>query len=161
MEREEYRKIIKEAIKQAYNDDPCKHCGPGNGCDDCRGCKDAKISSQIWKPVYKMKDDYKQKFGVPVEFDDDLDIVKEYEKNWQKWSNYCRKCGGNFGDDCIDCKEWDEIVKCANSYHFWKNEMMKIEQCVECGLCRSRCPYELDIPALLKKNLADYKENFM
>ena len=39
--------------------------------------------------------------------------------------------------------------------------MMKIEQCVECGLCRSRCPYELDIPALLKKNLADYKENFM
>lgn len=125
MEREEYRKIIKEAIKQAYNDDPCKHCGPGNGCDDCRGCKDAKISSQIWKPVYKMKDDYKQKFGVPVEFDDDLDIVKEYEKNWQKWSNYCRKCGGNFGDDCIDCKEWDEIVKCVNSYHFWKNEMKR------------------------------------
>jgi ferredoxin len=40
----------------------------------------------------------------------------------------------------------------------WQAEMMKIENCVECGLCASRCPYELDTPALLKKNLADYKK---
>ena len=39
--------------------------------------------------------------------------------------------------------------------------MLRIEDCVECGECLSRCPYELNIPVLLKKNLADYKENFM
>lgn len=37
-------------------------------------------------------------------------------------------------------------------------EMMKnIENCLECGQCSSRCPYQLDTPSLLKKNLADYK----
>ena len=123
MEKEEYRKIIKEATKQAYNDDPCNHCGPGNGCDDCRGCKNREISRQIWKPINQLKDDYKKKFGVSIEFDDDLDIVKENEKKWKKLSDHCRNCGGDFGDDCIDCKEWDEIVKCSNSYKFWKNNM--------------------------------------
>lgn len=40
----------------------------------------------------------------------------------------------------------------------WQAEMMKIENCVECGACMKRCPYGLDIPKLLRKNLADYKD---
>ena len=39
----------------------------------------------------------------------------------------------------------------------WQGLMMKIEQCVDCGICKTRCPYELDIPTLLRKNLEDYK----
>ena len=35
--------------------------------------------------------------------------------------------------------------------------MAKIDTCVECGLCMTRCPYELEIPQLLKANLADYR----
>ena len=35
--------------------------------------------------------------------------------------------------------------------------MEKIEDCVECGLCMSRCPYGLEIPALLRRNLEDYR----
>ncbi len=35
---------------------------------------------------------------------------------------------------------------------------MKIEKCVDCGACLKRCPYELNIPPLLRKNLADYKD---
>ena len=30
--------------------------------------------------------------------------------------------------------------------------------CIECGLCKERCPYELDVPALLKRQLAEYVE---
>ena len=37
-------------------------------------------------------------------------------------------------------------------------EMKKIETCTECGVCKTRCPYELDIPTLLKKNYADYQK---
>jgi predicted aldo/keto reductase-like oxidoreductase len=37
-------------------------------------------------------------------------------------------------------------------------EMAKIENCLECGACRSKCPYELDTPTLLKKNLEDYRK---
>ena len=36
--------------------------------------------------------------------------------------------------------------------------MAKIEDCIECGKCMQHCPYELQIPELLRKNLEDYKE---
>ena len=36
-------------------------------------------------------------------------------------------------------------------------EMAKIDECVDCRLCVSKCPYELDIPNLLRKNLEDYR----
>ena len=39
-----------------------------------------------------------------------------------------------------------------------QEKMMKIEQCLHCNQCKSKCPYHLDTPALLAKNLADYKE---
>ena len=35
--------------------------------------------------------------------------------------------------------------------------MGKIEACLHCGQCKGRCPYNLDTPALLAKNLEDYK----
>ena len=36
--------------------------------------------------------------------------------------------------------------------------MARIDECVDCGLCKTRCPYELNIPELLRKNLADYRD---
>lgn len=39
----------------------------------------------------------------------------------------------------------------------WQQRMNAIEDCTECYACTARCPYELDIPQLLKKNLADYR----
>ena len=39
----------------------------------------------------------------------------------------------------------------------WRKHMLNIENCTECGACRTKCPYELDTPSLLKENLADYK----
>ena len=39
----------------------------------------------------------------------------------------------------------------------WQAKMKKIEGCLDCGRCRSKCPYGLDTPALLAKNYEDYK----
>ena len=39
-----------------------------------------------------------------------------------------------------------------------KEKMMKIESCVDCGKCKSKCPYGLDTPNLLRLNLEDYKK---
>jgi len=40
----------------------------------------------------------------------------------------------------------------------WRENMNRIEQCLECGQCRSQCPYELDTPKLLRSMLKTYNE---
>jgi len=60
------------------------------------------------------------------------------------------------------CARMSQMIRRAPSENWltehWQNEMLKIENCVDCGICKTRCPYELDIPNLLRKNLKDYKE---
>jgi aryl-alcohol dehydrogenase-like predicted oxidoreductase len=40
----------------------------------------------------------------------------------------------------------------------FREQMERIEDCTECGHCRSNCPYGLDTPALLRRNLEEYRE---
>lgn len=78
---------------------------------------------------------------------------------------FCRGCGY-----CMPCPVGIEINSCARMSLMIRRapeaaqltdknrEMMKkIEECLRCGLCKSRCPYGLDIPNLLAKNYEDYK----
>lgn len=79
--------------------------------------------------------------------------------------DFCRGCGY-----CMPCTVGIEINQCnrmalmlrrAPSENWlndhWQKEMEKIENCINCGACLSKCPYELDIPTLLRKNLEDYR----
>lgn len=79
---------------------------------------------------------------------------------------FCRGCGY-----CMPCPVGIEINNCArmsllirrspSAGHLTpaaQEKMMKIENCLHCGRCKSKCPYHLDTPALLEKNLKDYKE---
>ena len=80
--------------------------------------------------------------------------------------DFCRGCGYcapcTVGIKINNCARMSQLIRRAPSADFlseeWQANMMQIEQCVDCGLCKTRCPYELDIPTLLRKNLADYKE---
>lgn len=78
---------------------------------------------------------------------------------------FCRGCGY-----CMPCPADIEINTCARMSLLLRRApsagfltesgqtmMKKIEGCLECGQCRSKCPYGLDTPALLKKNYEDYK----
>ena len=40
----------------------------------------------------------------------------------------------------------------------FREQMERIEECTECGHCRAGCPYGLDTPALLRRNLDEYRE---
>ncbi len=40
----------------------------------------------------------------------------------------------------------------------WNAKMERIAGCTECGECRERCPYDLDTPNLLKRQLTEYRE---
>ena len=77
---------------------------------------------------------------------------------------FCRGCGY-----CMPCPQGIEINNCARMSLMlrrapteawltpeWQEKMKKIETCLHCGHCSSRCPYGLDTPALLQKNYQDY-----
>lgn len=79
--------------------------------------------------------------------------------------NFCRGCGY-----CAPCTVGIQINQCARMAQLirrspsatwlspeWQAEMEKIDKCVNCGACLKRCPYELPIPELLRKNLTDYR----
>ena len=79
---------------------------------------------------------------------------------------FCRGCGYcapcTVGIQINQCARMSQMVRRAPSESwlspYWQEEMKKIEKCVDCGACKKRCPYELDIPRLLKKNLKDYQD---
>ena len=79
---------------------------------------------------------------------------------------FCRGCGycAPCSQDIIisQCARISQMIRRAPSADwmtdYWQKEMEKVETCTECGLCMTRCPYELNIPTLLRKNLADYRD---
>lgn len=79
--------------------------------------------------------------------------------------DFCRACGY-----CLPCPVDIPIPMAARmglliermpSEQFrsadWQEKMARIEECTECRACASRCPYGLDTPELLRKNLAIYR----
>lgn len=78
---------------------------------------------------------------------------------------FCRGCGYcapcTVGIVINQCARMSQMVRRAPSAAWlnehWQAEMAKIDACVECGVCMTRCPYGLEIPQLLRKNLADYR----
>ena len=88
------------------------------------------------------------------------------EDRKQLLGDFCRGCGYcmpcTVGIQINQCARMSQMVRRAPSAawlnEYWQKEMAKIEECVDCGLCKTRCPYELDTPNLLRKNLADYND---
>ncbi|MBR2524717.1 MAG: aldo/keto reductase [Clostridiales bacterium] len=85
---------------------------------------------------------------------------KELSGDFCRGCGYCMPCTVDITIN--QCARMSQMIRRAPSQNWltdrWIDEMMKIEDCIECGICKTRCPYELDIPTLLRKNLADYKE---
>ena len=80
--------------------------------------------------------------------------------------NFCRGCGY-----CLPCAAEIDIPWAGRMTYLlrrspyrqfmtdeWYAKMQKIENCIHCDACKSRCPYGLDTPALLQRMLADYNE---
>lgn len=90
-------------------------------------------------------------------------INKDREELLDEFCRGCGYCAPCTADIIINqCARMSQLIRRAPSATWlsetWQKEMMKIEDCVECNLCRPRCPYGLDIPNLLRKNLEDYKK---
>lgn len=94
------------------------------------------------------------------------EIKNTIEKDREMLSGeFCRGCGY-----CMPCSVGIEINNLArmslmmrrspSEQYFteeWEAKMNKIDECIDCGLCLSKCPYGLNTPELLRKNLEDYR----
>ena len=96
--------------------------------------------------------------------DDELKSAIENDKK-ELGDNFCRGCGY-----CMPCPEEINISLCCrmslwirrfptepNMDEKTQEIMRKTLDCVECYECIDKCPYELDIPELLKENYEDYQ----
>lgn len=99
------------------------------------------------------------------QMDAELDAFIQKERQ-ELSGSFCRSCGY-----CMPCPMGIEIRNCARMDMLlrrspWqqymseelRQKMEKIEDCIECRSCSSRCPYQLDTPNLLKYMLKDYRE---
>ncbi|MGN1318673.1 MAG: aldo/keto reductase, partial [Lachnospirales bacterium] len=110
-------------------------------------------------------DEFLSYIDNPPEMTDEIkDIIENDRKELQ--GDFCRGCGY-----CMPCPVGIEINNCARMSLLIRRspsaaqltkeaqeKMKKIENCLNCGKCKSKCPYGLDTPTLLKKNYKDYCE---
>lgn len=103
----------------------------------------------------------------PPQLDDEM--MARIEKDRKELTgDFCRGCGY-----CQPCPAGIEIESCNRMYLFlrrapyevyltedFKQKMDKIEGCLKCGQCQKKCPYDLDTPNLLQRNLADFREHW-
>ena len=101
----------------------------------------------------------------PPALTEELEAVISHDRQ-ELQGEFCRGCGY-----CMPCPAGIEINNCARMSLMirrapsaaqltpeMQEKMLQIENCLHCGKCKSKCPYNLDTPALLERNLKDYKE---
>lgn len=99
----------------------------------------------------------------PPALNDEMWAIIENDRR-ELAGDFCRACGY-----CLPCPQKIPIpmaariglLVCRMPYQQflsegWHEQIHRIENCKDCGECRSRCPYGLDPPALLKKALVEY-----
>lgn len=101
----------------------------------------------------------------PPVLNEELKAVIEKDRQ-ELAGDFCRGCGY-----CMPCPAGIEINTCARMSLLlrrspsanwlteeWQEKMRQIEKCLHCNQCKGKCPYGLDTPALLARNLEDYQQ---
>lgn len=118
-------------------------------------------------PIWGIQHDYELEeflsYPTDLILNDELTHIIEKDKS-ELGDNFCRGCAY-----CMPCPEDINISLCARM-SLWirrfptepnldertQEIMKKTQDCIECYACVDNCPYELDIPNLLKENYEDY-----
>ena len=99
--------------------------------------------------------------GLPLSKEDKARVRalrREFKHQFCRRCDYCQPCSENIKiQAALGLKS---IIKRfgsnAQELEWVKNTVEKARNCTECGDCLPRCPYQLPIPELIKKNVAWY-----
>lgn len=95
---------------------------------------------------------------------EDLDLMDKFRA--EVGHRFCRRC-----EYCQPCPQGVMITPAmgypiiasrmspAVAVEFSKKAMGTVPQCINCGICTSCCPYELNIPEMLKQNYALFEQH--
>ncbi len=102
-----------------------------------------------------------QKEDLPVDGETQKAILKDRA---ELTGAFCRGCGYCMpcpvGIDIKNAARMNMLLRRAPYQPFLEaqeyEKMHRIENCLDCGSCKAKCPYQLDTPRLLKEMLKDY-----
>jgi predicted aldo/keto reductase-like oxidoreductase len=84
---------------------------------------------------------------------------KELSGNFCRGCGYCLPCPANIELNWVT--RMTQALRRLDTESFltseWRAKMALVDGCIHCGACKSRCPYELDTPALIAEALKDYR----
>lgn len=109
-------------------------------------------------------DEFLSYMANPPRMDEEIQALIEKDRK-ELASEFCRGCGY-----CAPCPVDIPIHTAARMSLMlrrapvseyttpqWVEQMSRIDNCLNCRACVSRCPYGLDIPRMLKENYEDFK----
>ena len=92
-------------------------------------------------------------------------IRKELGNQWCHRCGYCMPCQNGINiPTVLGAKSIIKRTPFEAATRFLEKPIEKVKDCIECGKCSKKCPYNLDIPALLKENVVlweNYKNEFL
>ena len=98
--------------------------------------------------------------GVPLTKDDEARIKllrQEFDRQFCRRCDYCQPCSEGINIQLMmGMKSVIRRFGNPDEIAWIKGVVGKARDCTECGDCLPRCPYQLPIPELIKKNLAWY-----
>lgn len=100
-----------------------------------------------------------------VRMDDEIAAFIQQERR-ELSTTFCRSCGYcmpcTVGIEIRDCARMNMLLRRMPWQQFvtpeWRKKMDQINDCIDCGQCKEKCPYGLDTPNLLREMLKDYNE---
>ena len=94
---------------------------------------------------------------APLSEEDKIEIEKiktEFGSSWCHRCDYCQPCPQNIMISAVLCMKsnFKRMAK-QRAIAMIGPSIEKARTCIECNVCKTRCPYNLDIPSLLKDRI--------
>jgi predicted aldo/keto reductase-like oxidoreductase len=87
------------------------------------------------------------------------ELRKEFGPDWCHRCDYCQPCPQKIAiSSVLTAKSLLKRMPFERAFKMLNDKMAQANECLQCGVCKTRCPYSLNIPDLLKKSVNLWKD---